>query len=187
MFSTKARLIQRTGKNGVGRYDFLKLLANEYKTTKSKDAKEQVLSNLANFAYDPINYGYMRQLQIIDIFLDTLSENNPKLVRFAVGGICNLCLDAINKIYILRNRGVELVSSLLSSQDEDIILSAISTLMFLITSESRNEITSTEIIKRMLELSNDTNIRIKNLAIIFLSDYCEASEVEKIKKLKDNN
>ncbi|GAB1868350.1 Armadillo repeat-containing protein 7 [Camponotus japonicus] len=181
MFSTKARLIQRTGKNGVGRYDFLKLLATEYKTTKSKDAKEQVLSNLANFAYDPINYGYMRQLQIIDIFLDSLSENNPKLVQFAIGGICNLCLDAINKIYILRNRGVELISSLLSSQDEDIVLSAISTLMFLITPESRNEITSAEIIKRMLEFSYDTNIRIKNLAIIFLSDYCEASEVEKIK------
>jgi len=50
------------------------------------------LSNLANFAYDPINYGYMRQLQIIDIFLDSLSENNPKLVQFAIGGICNLCL-----------------------------------------------------------------------------------------------
>ncbi|XP_011257571.1 armadillo repeat-containing protein 7 [Camponotus floridanus] len=181
MFSTKARLIQRTGKNGVGRYDFLKLLATEYKTTKSKDAKEQVLSNLANFAYDPINYGYMRQLQIIDIFLDSLSENNPKLVQFAIGGICNLCLDAINKIYILRNRGVELISSLLSSRDEDIVLSAISTLMFLITSESRNEITSAEIIKCMLEFSYDTNIRIKNLAIIFLSDYCEASEVEKIK------
>lgn len=184
---------------------------------KLLEAKEQVLSNLANFAYDPINYGYMRQLQIIDIFLDTLSENNPKLIRFAIGGICNLCLgkhifngteklhmvfniitilhyslyiffsDAINKIYILRNRGVELISSLLSSQDEDIVLSAISTLMFLITPESRNEITSTEIIKCMLEFSNDTNIRIKNLAIIFVSDYCEASEVEKIKKLKDNN
>lgn len=40
MFSTKARLIQRTGKNGVGRYDFLKLLATEYKTTKSKGKKE---------------------------------------------------------------------------------------------------------------------------------------------------
>lgn len=40
MFSTKARLIQRTGKNGVGRYDFLKLLATEYKTTKSKGKKK---------------------------------------------------------------------------------------------------------------------------------------------------
>lgn len=186
MFSTKARLIKRTGKNGIGRYDFLKLLATEYKTTKSRDAKEQVLANLANFAYDPINYGYIRQLQIIDIFLNALSENNPKLVRFAIGGTCNLCLDAINKIYILRNRGVELVSSLLSSQDEDIVLSAISTLMFLITPESRNEITSAEIIKSMLKFSCDTNIRIKNLAIIFLSDYCETNEVEKI-KLKDNN
>jgi len=187
MFSTKARLIKRTGKNGVGRYDFLQLLATEYKTTKSKDAKEQVLANLANFAYDPINYGYMRQLQIINIFLNALSENNPRLVRFAIGGICNLCLDAINKIYILRNRGVELVSSLLSSQDEDVALSAISILMFLMTPESRNEITSAETIKRILELSLSDNIRIKNLAIIFLDDYCEASAVEKVKKGGDNN
>ncbi|XP_025075838.1 armadillo repeat-containing protein 7 [Pogonomyrmex barbatus] len=184
MFSTKARLIKRTGKNGVGRYDFLQLLSTEYNTTKSKDAKEQVLANLANFAYDPINYGYMRQLRIIDLFLHALSESNSKLVRFAIGGICNLCLDAINKIYILRNRGVELVSQLLSFHDEDIVLSAISTLIFLITSESKNEITSTEIIKHMLELSCSDNIRIKNLAIIFLNDYCEATEVEKMKKRK---
>lgn len=182
MFSTKARLIERTGKNGVNRYDFLKLLATEYKTTKSKEAKEQVLANLANFAYDPINYGYIRQLQIINLFLYALSEENQNLVRFAIGGICNLCLDAINKIFILHNRGVELVSSLLSSQDEDIVISAISTLMFLITSESRNEITSTEIIKHMLELSCSSNTRIKNLATIFLSDYCEESEVKKIKE-----
>lgn len=58
----------------------------------SIEAKEQVLANLANFAYDPINYGYIRQLQIIDLFLQSLSENNIKLVRFAAGGICNLCL-----------------------------------------------------------------------------------------------
>jgi len=57
------------------------------------------LANLANFAYDPINYGYMRQLQIIDLFLHTLSENNPKLIRFAIGGICNLSLGKLyNKI-----------------------------------------------------------------------------------------
>jgi hypothetical protein len=119
MFSTKKQLIKRTGKNGITRYPFLKLLVTEYKTTKSKgkirfykygyfsltyitlincsfhfelDAKEQVMANLANFAYDPINYGYMRQLQIIDLFLHALSENNPKLIRFAIGGICNLSL-----------------------------------------------------------------------------------------------
>ena len=31
--------------------------------------KLQVLANLANFAYDPINYEFMKQLNIIDLFL----------------------------------------------------------------------------------------------------------------------
>ncbi|XP_076165500.1 armadillo repeat-containing protein 7 isoform X3 [Ptiloglossa arizonensis] len=93
MFTNKEKLIKRTGKNAIDRYDFLKLLATEFKTTKSRDAREQVLANLANFAYDPINYGYIRQLQIIDLFLHTLSEDNIKLLRFAAGGICNLCTE----------------------------------------------------------------------------------------------
>lgn len=167
-------------------------------------AQEQVLANLANFAYDPVNYGYLRQLRVIDIFLNALSENNPKLVRFGIGGLCNLCLgkhiydtgekslnicriiynivlsDRINKTYILRNRGIELVSSLLSSKDEDVLVTVISTLMFLVTSESQGEITSPKIIKRMLELSGE-NTRVKNMAILFLDDYCKASDVEKVK------
>lgn len=68
------------------------------------EAREQVLANLANFAYDPINYGYIRQLQIIDLFLHTLSENNIKLVSFAAAAICNLCAGKyliFEKIYIL--------------------------------------------------------------------------------------
>jgi len=149
----------------------------------------------------------MRQLKVIDIFLNALSESNPKLVRFGIGGLCNLCLgkhmiqskshitfvilylcntvlsDGINKLYILRNRGVELVASLLSSEDEDVLLSVIATLMFLVTPESVNEITSSKIIKRMLELSNTSqeHIRIKNMATLFLNDCCEASDVEKMK------
>lgn len=185
MFSTKRQLIKRTGKNGVGRYDFLKLLATEYKTTKSKDAKEQTLGNLANFAYDPINYGYMRQLQIIDLFLYALSESNPRLVRFAIGGICNLSLDPINRIYILRNQGVELVSSLLSSQDDQILLSAVSSLMFLTTPESRSKTTTPEIIKEMTKLTSSDNTRVKNLAIIFLDD-CEATKLESTKETYGN-
>lgn len=49
------------------------------------DAKEQVLANLANFAYDPSNYQYLRQLQVVDLFLDSLSEENETLVEFAIG------------------------------------------------------------------------------------------------------
>lgn len=149
----------------------------------------------------------MRQLRIIDIFLNALSESNPKLVRFGIAGLCNLCLgkhdydietklhnicciicntvlsDAINKTYILRNRGIELVSSLLSSEDEDVLLTVITTLMFLVTSESIEEITSPKIIKRILELSDTSyeHMRVKNMATLFLNDYCKASDLEKAK------
>jgi len=81
----------------------------------------------------------------------------------------------------LRNRGVELVSSLLSSEDEDILLTVITTLMFLITPESVKEITSHEMIKRLLELSSTSHehTRVKNMATLFLNDYCKMSDVEK--------
>ncbi|XP_033313725.1 uncharacterized protein LOC117212795 [Bombus bifarius] len=161
MFTSKEQLIKRTGKSSVGRYDFLKLLTTEFKTTKSKEAKEQVLANLANFAYDPINYGYIRQLQIIDLFLHALSENNLKLVRFAVGGICNVCADPINKLYILRNQGICLLTPLLSSQDEDIILSVITSLIFLITPDYKSEVT-TELIGKISDLSNHENNHVLN-------------------------
>lgn len=35
MFSRKEQLIQKTGEDGVGRYEFLKQLINEFATTKS--------------------------------------------------------------------------------------------------------------------------------------------------------
>lgn len=51
MFSSKARLIKRTGKNGVGRYDFLKLLVTEYQTSKSK-GKTTILQIHLYIEYD---------------------------------------------------------------------------------------------------------------------------------------
>ncbi|XP_075846185.1 armadillo repeat-containing protein 7 isoform X3 [Microtus pennsylvanicus] len=68
----------------VGRLGYLQALVNEFQETESQDAKEQVLANLANFAYDPGNYEYLRQLQVLDLFLDSLSEENETLVKFAI-------------------------------------------------------------------------------------------------------
>ena len=56
------------------------------------DAKQQVLANLANFAYDPINYEFIRKLHIIDLFLDEIDNTNENITEFAIGGLCNLCL-----------------------------------------------------------------------------------------------
>lgn len=44
-----------------------------------------MLANLANFAYDPKNYEYLRQLQVLDLFLDMLTEESETLVEFAMG------------------------------------------------------------------------------------------------------
>ncbi|XP_032769182.1 armadillo repeat-containing protein 7 isoform X2 [Rattus rattus] len=68
----------------VGRLGYLQALVTEFQETESQDAKEQVLANLANFAYDPGNYQYLRQLQVLDLFLDSLSEENETLIKFAI-------------------------------------------------------------------------------------------------------
>lgn len=44
-----------------------------------------MLANLANFAYDPKNYEYLRQLQVLYLFLDMLTEESETLVEFAMG------------------------------------------------------------------------------------------------------
>lgn len=91
--------------------------------------KEKTVANLANFAYDPYNYSFLRQvktltfileqfshkyeinifflfsfstehlllmifkqLNVLELFLDCITEPNEKLVEFGVGGICNACV-----------------------------------------------------------------------------------------------
>ncbi len=44
-----------------------------------------MLANLANFAYDPKNMEYLRELQVTDLFLDMLTEENENFVEFGMG------------------------------------------------------------------------------------------------------
>lgn len=60
------------------------------------EAKSQVLANLANFAYDPINYGYIRDVGVLDILIYVVKkETDEKLLQFSVAGICNLCIGKV--------------------------------------------------------------------------------------------
>lgn len=49
------------------------------------EAKEQILANLANFAYDPRNMKSLRMLQVTELFLDMLTEENDNFVEFGIG------------------------------------------------------------------------------------------------------
>ncbi|XP_032995168.1 armadillo repeat-containing protein 7 isoform X2 [Lacerta agilis] len=171
---------------GLGRLEYLQALVTEFQVTESSEAKEQVLANLANFAYDPKNYEYLRQLKVLDLFLDMLSEDNETLVEFALGGLCNLCLDKINKDYILDADGVAAVVGSLSSSNEETVMSAVTTLMYLTTPQSRQQITALPVVECMLRFSLSANRRLRNLATIFLEDYCTPHQVEAAKALTEH-
>lgn len=170
--------MKRSGKTGIDRPQYLKELVEEFNTTESNDAKEQVLANLANFSYDPINYSWLRQLRVIDLFLDQLTEGTDTLQEFAAAGLCNLALDYENKAYIIQQGGIERLSKCLFVKQEELILSGLTTLMFLVTPQSKPEITSRSTIRQVQQLASCDNKRIINLATIFLDDYCTPEQIE---------
>lgn len=69
------------------------------------ESKYQVLANLANFAYDPINYPHIRSQKIIDLFIEQLVSDDKKLIAFAAAGLCNLANGSI-VFYILHIRKI---------------------------------------------------------------------------------
>lgn len=165
------------------RFEYLQTLVTEFQDTDSQEAKEQVLANLANFAYDPQNYGHLRQLQVIDLFLDMLTEDSETLVEFGIGGLCNLCLDKANKDSIVQAGGIAQVIQCLSSANEETVLSAITTLMYLCTASTREQISALPVVECMLRFSLSANRRISNLAHIFLEDYCTPEQVDEARSL----
>lgn len=44
-----------------------------------------MLANLANFAYDPGNIDFLKELQVPDLFMDMLTEENENFVEFGMG------------------------------------------------------------------------------------------------------
>lgn len=44
---------------------------------------------------------WSKQLNVLELFLDCITEPNEKLVEFGIGGICNSCVGKSNKVYLL--------------------------------------------------------------------------------------
>ncbi|KAF4106540.1 armadillo repeat-containing protein 7 [Onychostoma macrolepis] len=161
------------------RFEYLQGLVTEFQDTDSEDSKEQVLANLANFAYDPSNMEALRLLQVTELFLDMLTEENENFVEFGIGGLCNLSMERESRDQILQSGGVPLVISCLSSNRDETVLSAITTLMNLTTAASRAETTDSAVVQCMLRFSLTQNPRLRNLASVFLQDYCTQQQVDK--------
>ncbi|KAK7122609.1 hypothetical protein R3I94_019654 [Phoxinus phoxinus] len=163
-------------------FEFLQGLVTEFQDTDSDESKEQVLANLANFAYDPSNVESLRMLQVTDLFLDMLTEENDNFVEFGIGGLCNLSMERESRDQILQSGGVPLVISCLSSNRDETVLSAITTLMNLTTAASRAETTDSAVVQCMLRFSLTQNPRLRNLASVFLQDYCTREQVDRARE-----
>lgn len=184
MYSTPNSLLKKTGKYGVDRFTYLKQLADEYLCANVQvEKKDQVLANLANFAYDPINYEYFRRLDILDIFINNLKEfqtnqfkqMSSKTLNFSLAGICNSCLDLKNKDYLCKNGIVDLFKfclfNLRNDQEQiESILIIITTFIFIFEERLKSD---TDLISYVQSLASSSNQRLANLALIFLNDYCK--------------
>nr|XP_021526533.1 armadillo repeat-containing protein 7 [Aotus nancymaae] len=95
------------------------------------------------------------------------------------GGLCNLCPDRANKEHILQAGGIPLIINCLSSPNEETVLSAITTLIHLSASGPCRppELTATPVVQCMLRFSLSASARLRNLAQIFLEDFCSPSQV----------
>ncbi|XP_065126575.2 armadillo repeat-containing protein 7 [Paramisgurnus dabryanus] len=161
------------------RFEYLQGLVTEFQDTDNEEAKEQVLANLANFAYDPSNVEALQMLQVTDLFLDMLTEENENFVEFGIGGLCNLSMDRESRDQIIQSGGIPLVVGCLSSNRDETVLSAITTLINLTTAATRAETTATAVVQCMLRFSLNQNPRLRNLASVFLEDCCTQEQVNK--------
>ena len=79
MFATESYVQARRGNHGPSRFVYLQRLVTEDQDTQKEgtllgfviecvEAKQQIIANLANFAYDPYNYVIMKELNIVLCF-----------------------------------------------------------------------------------------------------------------------
>ncbi|CAF2342174.1 unnamed protein product [Rotaria sp. Silwood2] len=178
MFSTRNSLQRRTGRFGVGRFEYLKQLLNEYENSlTNNENKLQILANFANFSYDPINYNYLRELNIIDLFVDCLQmHTDDNFVHYALAGLCNMSTDKINSQLIIEKTPTILTCLIkfFFSNRFDIVMNTMVILMFLCdhNEQIKNElIQRNEICQCLEKYSQSKDIRLSNMAKVFLQDY----------------
>nr|GEW65136.1 armadillo repeat-containing protein 7 [Tanacetum cinerariifolium] len=73
MFTKNQRQDERTEKYGTPRLQYLQELVAQFQNASTEASKEKVAANLANFAYDPFNHTFIRQLH--DLTLSRRSAN----------------------------------------------------------------------------------------------------------------
>ncbi|XP_052136077.1 uncharacterized protein LOC127754551 [Oryza glaberrima] len=173
MFTNAQRQVERTGRHGTPRDQHLQDLVTQFQEATDEESKERIVANLANFAYDPYNYTFMRQLNILELFLDCITEPNERLIEFGIGGICNSCADPANASVITQCGGIPLVIQCLSSPVKNTVNYALGALYYLCNPSTKKDILKPEVLKAVSEYAaaGDANTSFRNLANAFLDKH----------------
>ncbi|XP_038874550.1 armadillo repeat-containing protein 7 isoform X1 [Benincasa hispida] len=186
MFTNDQRQAERTGKYGTPRLQYLQELVNEFQSSTSQEtqranicirplelteAKERVVANLANFSYDPYNYFFLRQLNVLELFLDCMTEPNEKLIEFGIGGICNSCVDPANASIIIQCGGIPLIIECLSSPVRNTVNYALGALYYLCNALNKEEIMKPEVVDVIKRYAVAESVSFSNLAKAILDKH----------------
>ncbi|KAE8021912.1 hypothetical protein FH972_007759 [Carpinus fangiana] len=172
MFTNDQRQEERTGRYGTPRLQYLQELVSQFQNSTDEETKERIAANLANFAYDPYNYKFLRQVQYVAF------EPNEKLVEFGLGGICNSCVDPANAAIVTQCGGIPLIIQCLSSPVRNTVNYALAALYYLCNPSNKGEILKPEVIDviKRYAAAEAVSVNFSNLAKAFLDKHVGTSE-----------
>ncbi|KAF7831146.1 armadillo repeat-containing protein 7 isoform X1 [Senna tora] len=173
MFTNDQRQEERTGKYGTPRLQYLQDLSRLLMFLVFSETREKIVANLANFAYDPYNYNFLRQLNVLELFLDCIDEPNEKLVEFSVGGICNSCADPTNAAIVTQCGGIPLIIQCLSSPVRNTVNYALGALYYLCNESNKEEVLKPEVVDviKRYAAAETVCVSFSNLAKAFLDKH----------------
>nr|CAB3500075.1 unnamed protein product [Digitaria exilis] len=171
MFTNAQRQVERTGRSGTPRDQYLQDLVTQFQNATDEETKEKIVANLANFAYDPFNYAFMRQLNVLELFLDCITEPNERLIEFGIGGVY-----PSNASVIVQCGGIPLVIQCLSSPVRNTVTYALGALYYLCNPSTKKEILKPDVVRIIREYAaaGAVNTSFSNMANAFLEEHVDS-------------
>ncbi|KAK3013761.1 hypothetical protein RJ639_008787, partial [Escallonia herrerae] len=160
-------------KNGTPRTQYLQGLVTQFQNASSEESKERFVANLASFAFDPFNFTLLRQLNVLELFLDCITELNEKLVEFGVGGLCNASVDPANAAVVTQCSGIPLIIHCLSSPVRNTVNYALEALYYLCNASNKEEILKPEVVEviKRYAAAGAVSVSFSNLAQAFIDKH----------------
>lgn len=173
MFTSSKWLKIKTPPNSLGRKEFIESLVKEFHTTTNIEAQEQITANLANFAYDPINYKYLTDANALDLFILLLNSPNEKLVLHGSAGLCNICSDLYSLEEITKPQNIKVITEVFEkTRDTEVSINLLVLFYFLSCKKNlRSLIFTLENIKKIQLLKKSSEKRLVSLSTVLFEDF----------------